>query len=68
MFSGRFNMNDILIDFCVGFLMCNVKVIVGVVDVLELCGFKVENVKRFNLMLLNCLFCMVSLEIGYELE
>lgn len=41
-FNGRLNINEILIVFFVGLLMWNVNVMVGVVDVLELCGFKVE--------------------------
>lgn len=66
--SGRFNMNDTLTDFCVGFLMRNVKAIAGVADVLESRGFKAENAKRSSLTSPNRLSRMVSLETGYEPE
>lgn len=68
MFNGKFNKNEICMVFLVGFFICKEKVIVGVVDDLELCGFNGEIVKRFSLRLLKGWLFIVNLEIGKELE
>ena len=66
--SGRFNMNDTLTDFFVGFLTRKVKATAGVADALESSGFKAEKAKRSSLTSPNRLSRIVSLETGYDPE